>query len=490
MTSDRTPEFFKQPNLRVGVVGCGYVGLPLALRFAEVGHRVVGFDTDPHKVQVLNAGGTYIHRIPAERIARHVGAGEFRATADFSAVRELDAVLICVPTPLDERRQPDLSYVEGTARALAPHLQRGQLVVLESTTYPGTTDELVLPILEESGLRCPIAASGNDGADAPDFYLAFSPEREDPGNARFSLSEIPKVVGGINRPSCLAASALYGQIVARVVPVSSTRAAEMTKLLENIYRCVNIALVNELKLLSRRMGIDIWEVIESAATKPFGFTPFYPGPGLGGHCIPVDPFYLSWKAREFDFSTRFIELAGEINTAMPYHVLETVTGALNRQQEEPQRLTGADPRRRVQEGRRRPAGVACAQDHAAPRRGRRAGGVQRSVLPGPPTDAPLRLLDHALRGAGKGGRGRLRLRRHRDRPLELRLRRARGDGPSSSSTRGTRRDGSRDRETRSSPRERGRPAPKHGIRPSGCQPASSWRTCCASCSRNSGSSGM
>jgi UDP-N-acetyl-D-glucosamine dehydrogenase len=331
MTSDRTPEFFKQANLRVGVVGCGYVGLPLALRFAETGHRVVGFDTDPHKVKVLNAGGTYIHRIPAERIAHHVRAGEFRATADFSAVRELDAVLICVPTPLDDRRQPDLSYVEGTARTLAPHLQRGQLVVLESTTYPGTTDELVLPILEESGLRCPIAASGNDGADDPDFYLAFSPEREDPGNARFSLSQIPKVVGGINRPSGLAASALYGQIVARVVPVSSTRAAEMTKLLENIYRCVNIALVNELKLLSQRMGIDIWEVIEGAATKPFGFTPFYPGPGLGGHCIPVDPFYLSWKAREFDFSTRFIELAGEINTAMPYHVLETVTGALNRQ---------------------------------------------------------------------------------------------------------------------------------------------------------------
>jgi UDP-N-acetyl-D-glucosamine dehydrogenase len=330
MPSDRTPEFFKQAALRVGVVGCGYVGLPLALRLAETGHRVIGFDTDPRKVSVLNAGGTYIHRIPAERVARHVEAGEFRATADFSAVRELDAVLICVPTPLNERREPDLSYVEGTARALAPHLQRGQLIVLESTTYPGTTDELVLPILEESGLHCPIATPGNTGAEDPDFYLAFSPEREDPGNERFGLSEIPKVVGGINRPSGLAASALYGQIVARVVPVSSTRVAEMTKLLENIYRCVNIALVNELKLLSQRMGIDIWEVIESAATKPFGFTPFYPGPGLGGHCIPVDPFYLSWKAREFDFSTRFIELAGEINTAMPYHVVETITSALNR----------------------------------------------------------------------------------------------------------------------------------------------------------------
>ena len=330
MPSDRTPEFFKQAALRVGVVGCGYVGLPLALRLAETGHRVIGFDTDPRKVGVLNAGGTYIHRIPAERVARHVEAGEFRATADFSTVRELDAVLICVPTPLNERREPDLSYVEGTARALAPHLQRGQLIVLESTTYPGTTDELVLPILEQSGLHCPIATPGNTDAEDPDFYLAFSPEREDPGNERFGLAEIPKVVGGINRPSGLAASALYGQIVARVVPVSSTRAAEMTKLLENIYRCVNIALVNELKLLSQRMGIDIWEVIESAATKPFGFTPFYPGPGLGGHCIPVDPFYLSWKAREFDFSTRFIELAGEINTAMPYHVVETITSALNR----------------------------------------------------------------------------------------------------------------------------------------------------------------
>jgi UDP-N-acetyl-D-glucosamine dehydrogenase len=332
MTTHRAPEFFKEGGLRVGVVGCCYVGLPLALRFAERGHQVVGFDTDARKIDILNSGGTYIKHIPPQRIASHVETGGFVATADFARVRELDAVLICVPTPLDERREPDLTYVAGTARAIAPHLQRGQLIVLESTTYPGTTDELVLPILESSGLRCPVARPGLGEDEATDFYLAFSPEREDPGNSRFGLAEIPKVVGGINDPSRRAATALYAQIVTQVVPVSTTRVAEMTKLLENIFRCVNIALVNELKLLSQRMDIDIWEAIESAATKPFGFMPFYPGPGLGGHCIPVDPFYLSWKAREYDFATRFIELAGEINTAMPYHVVEAVTGALNGRQ--------------------------------------------------------------------------------------------------------------------------------------------------------------
>jgi UDP-N-acetyl-D-glucosamine dehydrogenase len=332
MTAHRAPEFFKGPGLRVGVVGCGYVGLPLALRLAERGHRVVGFDTDARKVDILNSGGTYIKHIPPERIAPYVETGGFSATGDFARVRDLDAVLICVPTPLDERRDPDLTYVASTARAIAPHLQRGQLVVLESTTYPGTTDELVLPILESSGLHCPIARPGSGEDEATDFYLAFSPEREDPGNSRFGLAEIPKVVGGINDPSRRAAAALYAQIVTRVVPVSTARVAEMTKLLENIFRCVNIALVNELKLLSQRMDIDIWEAIESAATKPFGFMPFYPGPGLGGHCIPVDPFYLSWKAREYGFATRFIELAGEINTAMPYHVVEAVTGALNGRQ--------------------------------------------------------------------------------------------------------------------------------------------------------------
>ncbi len=244
----------------------------------------------------------------------------------------MDAVLICVPTPLDERREPDLSYVEQTALAIAPHLQRNQLIVLESTTYPGTTEELVLPILEKGGLRCPIAKGPGSENTKTDFYLAFSPEREDPGNKNFGLAQIPKVVGGINPASGFAAVGLYAQIVSKVVPVSSTRAAEMVKLLENIFRCVNIALVNELKQLSLRMDLDIWEVIDSAATKPFGFMPFYPGPGLGGHCIPVDPYYLSWKAREYDFVTRFIELAGEINTEMPYHVVNAVAAALNDRQ--------------------------------------------------------------------------------------------------------------------------------------------------------------
>ena len=253
----------------------------------------------------------------------------FNATADFSWLSEAVAIIICVPTPLNEYREPDLSYVENTAKSIQPHLQKGQLVVLESTTYPGTTEELVLPILEKSGLRSPIAA-GPENENVPmDFFLAFSPEREDPGNKQYGLAQIPKVVGGLNPPSLRAAQALYGQVVARVVPVSSTRAAEMAKLLENIFRCVNIALVNELKLLCLRMGMDVWEVIDAAASKPFGFMPFYPGPGLGGHCIPVDPFYLSWKAREYDFSTRFIELAGEVNTAMPYHVVDSIAEALS-----------------------------------------------------------------------------------------------------------------------------------------------------------------
>lgn len=330
MTQIRTPEYFAGKDLKVGIIGCGYVGLPLALRFAEVGHRVLGFDVDPPKVQMLNAGKSYIQHIPAEKIAGFVEQKRFEATGDFARLRECDAVLICVPTPLDERREPDLSYVENTAKAIAPHLQRGQLIVLESTTYPGTTEELVLPILEQSGLKCPIQrrGRGNDQV-ATDFFLAFSPEREDPGNKQFGLAQIPKVVGGINPPSGRAAELLYSQIVARVVPVSSTREAEMSKLLENIFRCVNIALVNELKLLCLRMNMDIWEVIAASSTKPFGFMPFYPGPGLGGHCIPVDPYYLSWKAREYDFATRFIELAGEINTSMPYHVVNAVADALN-----------------------------------------------------------------------------------------------------------------------------------------------------------------
>jgi UDP-N-acetyl-D-glucosamine dehydrogenase len=331
MPTDRKPEFFKGSQLKVAIIGCGYVGLPLALRFAEAGHKVAGFDTDPAKVSKLNAGKSYIEHIPQNKIQQFVNSRHFQATTDFAKLKEADAIIICVPTPLDERRDPDLSFVEQTAVSIQPHLQRGQLVSLESTTYPGTTEELVLPILEKSGLKCPIA-SGPESENIPtDFFLAFSPEREDPGNKQFGLAQIPKVVGGLNPPSGRAAQALYAQVVARVVPVSSTRAAEMTKLLENIFRCVNIALVNELKLLGMRMGIDIWEVIDAAATKPFGFMPFYPGPGLGGHCIPVDPFYLSWKAREYDFATRFIELAGEINTSMPYHVVEAVSNALNKQ---------------------------------------------------------------------------------------------------------------------------------------------------------------
>jgi len=332
MGADRKPEFFAGKDIRIGIIGCGYVGLPLALRFAETGQLVTGFDTDPGKVEKLNAGQSYIQHIPAAKIAEHVKGGRFGATTDFTKLREMDAVLICVPTPLDERREPDLSYVEQTALSIAPNLQRGQLIVLESTTYPGTTEELVLPILERGGLRCPITRAAGSENVATDYYLAFSPEREDPGNKQFGLAQIPKVVGGTNPPSARAAANLYAQIVSKVVPVSSTRAAEMVKLLENIFRCVNIALVNELKLLGLRMDIDIWEVIDSAATKPFGFMPFYPGPGLGGHCIPVDPYYLSWKAREFDFATRFIELAGEINTSMPYHVVSSVADALNERQ--------------------------------------------------------------------------------------------------------------------------------------------------------------
>ena len=332
MPLERKPEYFKGTPLKIGVIGCGYVGLPLGLRFAEAGHVVLGFDTDPNKVSKLNQGHSYIGHIPSTKIQQHVCSKHFSATGDFSRLTEMDAVMICVPTPLDQRREPDLSYVEQTAHSIQPHLQRGQLIVLESTTYPGTTEELVLPILEQSGLHCPIA-NGSDAEDiATDFFLAFSPEREDPGNKQYGLAQIPKVVGGVNPPSGLAAVSLYAQIVARVVPVSTTRAAEMAKLLENIFRCVNIALVNELKQLSLRMGMDIWEVIDAAATKPFGFMPFYPGPGLGGHCIPIDPYYLSWKAREYDFATRFIELAGEVNTAMPYNVVEAIANALNHRQ--------------------------------------------------------------------------------------------------------------------------------------------------------------
>lgn len=328
----RSAQYFQGPNLKIGVIGCGYVGLPLLLRFAGRGHHVWGFDTDPVKVEKLNAGQSYIQHIPAEEIRKYVDSKQFTATSDFSKLQGVDAILICVPTPLDDRREPDLTYVEETAHVVGENLQRGQLVILESTTYPGTTEELVLPILERGGLRCPIAGGSENENLATDFFLAFSPEREDPGNKQYHLGTIPKVVGGVNLPSLRAAEGLYAQIVPRIVSVSSTRAAELTKLVENIFRCVNIALVNELKMLCLRMGLDIWEVIDAASTKPFGFMPFYPGPGLGGHCIPLDPFYLSWKAREYDFATRFIDLAGEINTHMPYLVVDNVAEALNRRE--------------------------------------------------------------------------------------------------------------------------------------------------------------
>jgi UDP-N-acetyl-D-glucosamine dehydrogenase len=306
----------------------GYVGLPLTLLFAETGFAVTGFDIDPRKVKALNDGQSYIHRIPETEIATATARG-FWATDEYAHVKDMDAVIICVPTPLNNYREPDLSYIENTARAVAPHLRAGQLIVLESTTYPGTTEEILVPLLG-AGNNAGLKAARNDQDDPENtFLVAFSPEREDPGNDTVARRDIPKVVGGLSEAASQMAGALYNSIFDRVVPVSSPAVAEMTKLLENIYRCVNIALVNELKLLSIRMGIDIWEVIHAASTKPFGFQPFYPGPGLGGHCIPVDPFYLSWKAKEFDFHTRFIELAGEINTAMPYHVVSSVSAALN-----------------------------------------------------------------------------------------------------------------------------------------------------------------
>jgi UDP-N-acetyl-D-glucosamine dehydrogenase len=317
----------EQKQARVAVIGLGYVGLPLALLYTEQKFPVTGFDIDARKVSTLDKGGSYIFRIPASDIQAAKKQG-FSATAEYSRLTEMDAIIICVPTPLNEYHEPDLSFITDTAKSIAPHLRPGHLVILESTTYPGTTEEVLIPILEK-GNRHGLKASRGDTGNGQDFYVAFSPEREDPGNQTVARRDIPKVVGGLDTKAADLSAALYGAIFNRVVRVSSPAAAEMTKLLENIYRCVNIALVNELKLLSLRMGIDIWEVIEAAATKPFGFQPFYPGPGLGGHCIPVDPFYLSWKAKEWDFRTRFIELAGEINTNMPYHVLESVGKALN-----------------------------------------------------------------------------------------------------------------------------------------------------------------
>ena len=310
---------------RIGIVGMGYVGLPLALLFSGERFRVTGFDIAPDKVRTLNAGGSYIVRILPAAVRQAQQSG-FRATADYSEIGQMDAVIVCVPTPLDQHHEPDLSYVVGTVKSIAPHLHEGQLIVLESTTYPGTTEEVVVPLLEAGN---PLGLKVARSLDEPGIHVVFSPEREDPGNETVARPDIPKVVGGCGPAAVELASAMYGTIFRRIVPVSSPAVAEMTKLLENIYRCVNIALVNELKQLCMKMGIDIHAVIDAARTKPFGFQAFYPGPGLGGHCIPIDPFYLSWKAREFDFRTRFIELAGEINMAMPYFVLENLAAGLN-----------------------------------------------------------------------------------------------------------------------------------------------------------------
>jgi UDP-N-acetyl-D-glucosamine dehydrogenase len=304
---------------KIAIIGLGYVGLPLGMRFAESGCQVLGIDLDSNKVDALNAGCSYINHIEAGRIQTALAAGRFRAETGFAGIHEVDAVLICVPTPLSANRDPDLSFVFGTGRQIAPHFAKGTLVCLESTTYPGTTDDELRKILEEgSGLKAGV-----------DFHLAFSPEREDPGNPGSIVEKIPKVVGGYT-PACLEkAISIYSCAIERLVPVSSCRVAEATKLMENIFRSVNIALVNELKVVYEKMGIDIWEVIDAAKTKPFGFMPFYPGPGLGGHCIPIDPFYLTWKAREYGLNTRFIELAGEVNTSMPGYVIQKVTEALN-----------------------------------------------------------------------------------------------------------------------------------------------------------------
>jgi len=316
-TQQTTVQKLKQKEALIGVVGLGYVGLPLMLRYNAIGFRVLGIDIDESKVSKLNARKSYIEHIPAEKIAAARESG-FEATTDFSRISECDSVILCVPTPLNKYREPDMSFVINTTDALKPYLRAGQVVSLESTTYPGTTEEELLPRVEEGGLVV-----------GKDIFLVYSPEREDPGNPDFETRTIPKVIGG-HTPACLEVGiALYEQAIDRVVPVSSTKAAEMTKLLENIHRAVNIGLVNEMKVVADRMGIDIFEVVDAAATKPFGFTPYYPGPGLGGHCIPIDPFYLTWKAREYGLHTRFIELSGEVNRAMPAYVLSKLMDGLN-----------------------------------------------------------------------------------------------------------------------------------------------------------------
>lgn len=305
-------------SIVVGILGLGYVGLPLAREFATAGIKVQGFDIDESKVAKLNAGRSIIKHVPHEQVKKLVDSKKFHATSDMSKIRNVDCVLICVPTPLTQNREPDMQYVEGSCRTIARYLQKGQLISLESTTYPGTTRELMQPILEAAGLKA-----------GRDFYLAFSPEREDPGNKHYTTKTIPKVVGGLTPLCRKLACAIYQLAINNVVPVSTVEAAEATKIMENVYRCINIAMVNELKMVFDRMGIDVWEVIKSASTKPFGFHPFYPGPGLGGHCIPIDPFYLTWKARQYGIPTKFIELAGEINTSMPRYVVMKTMEALN-----------------------------------------------------------------------------------------------------------------------------------------------------------------
>lgn len=317
-TLDALLELIEKKTARIGVVGLGYVGLPLVLLFEEGGFPVLGFDVDANKTNALTRGESYIRHIGVERIRKAFGNEKVEATTDFTRLGECDAIIVCVPTPLGEHREPDLKYIRMTAEVIAKHLRRGQLIVLESTTYPGTTREELLPRLEASGMKCGV-----------DFFLAFSPEREDPGNEHFNTKTIPKVVGGIDPESLRVAAATYASVIDRVVPVASAEVAESAKLLENIFRAVNIALVNEMKVVFERMGIDIWQVIEAAKTKPFGFMPFYPGPGLGGHCIPLDPFYLTWKAAEHGMWARFIELAGEINTSMPRYVVDRTVEAVN-----------------------------------------------------------------------------------------------------------------------------------------------------------------
>lgn len=310
----------KKNKFKVGIIGLGYVGLPLALEFSIKNIQVLGFDLDAGKTRKINKEKkSYIKHISSDKIRNEVNKKTFLATTDFSRIKEVDVVIICVPTPLNANREPDLSYVLNSTKEIAKYMRKGQLISLESTTYPGTTDEDILHILEKTGLKI-----------GKDFWLCFSPEREDPNNPHFSTSTIPKVIGGVTEKCTQIGEMVYSKVIDTVVPVSSARAAEATKLLENIYRSINIALVNELKIVFDRMGIDIWEVIRAASTKPFGFTPFYPGPGLGGHCIPIDPFYLTWKAREFEISTKFIELAGEVNTSMPYYVVEKVMRAFNK----------------------------------------------------------------------------------------------------------------------------------------------------------------